>query len=147
MKTFEVSGKDYPLKELKKWIKALRSGTYKQTVGFLQGETGFCCLGVACKELIPKAGLSLELGKLYGKTPECQPFAPFWLNQIDDDFYNKTGSYLVTINDDWELKNKTFNYVADLLEAVYIHGIYDLDPDYEIDTDEYFVRKNLGVKP
>lgn len=38
------------------WIKALRSGRYKQTTSLLRGEvdvngevgTGFCCLGVAC---------------------------------------------------------------------------------------------------
>lgn len=31
-----------------KWIKALRSGKYKQTTGTLKDEVGFCCLGVLC---------------------------------------------------------------------------------------------------
>lgn len=33
----------------KKWVKALRSGKYKQAKGTLNdGEGGFCCLGVLC---------------------------------------------------------------------------------------------------
>lgn len=31
-----------------KWIKALRSGEYKQTTGALRDNEGFCCLGVLC---------------------------------------------------------------------------------------------------
>jgi len=30
------------------WIKALRSGEYKQTSGQLRANDGFCCLGVLC---------------------------------------------------------------------------------------------------
>ena len=32
----------------KKWVAALRSGEYSQTVGALRKDDGFCCLGVAC---------------------------------------------------------------------------------------------------
>ena len=42
----------YTLEEQKQhrqeWIKALRSGDYKQTNGNLRDENGYCCLGVAC---------------------------------------------------------------------------------------------------
>jgi hypothetical protein len=31
-----------------KWVAALRSGEYEQTVGYLQTEHGHCCLGVLC---------------------------------------------------------------------------------------------------
>ena len=31
-----------------KWVAALRSGEYEQTVGHLQTEHGHCCLGVLC---------------------------------------------------------------------------------------------------
>lgn len=35
--------------ELKgKWVKALRSGKYKQGAGYLNSVRGFCCLGVLC---------------------------------------------------------------------------------------------------
>ena len=30
------------------WVKALRSGKYKQTKGKLKDEFGYCCLGVLC---------------------------------------------------------------------------------------------------
>lgn len=42
-----------PKKFKEKWLKALRSGEYKQSTGFLteqyEGESNYCCLGVACK--------------------------------------------------------------------------------------------------
>src|SRR4051812_20251215 len=31
-----------------KWIAALLSGDYEQTIGALRNKRGFCCLGVAC---------------------------------------------------------------------------------------------------
>jgi hypothetical protein len=31
-----------------KWLKALRSGEYKQTKGRLKDSVGYCCLGVLC---------------------------------------------------------------------------------------------------
>lgn len=57
----EVNLVDYgtaTLEEKKKWIEALESGDYEQTVGTLKGEdidgnVGFCCLGVYC-DLIGK---------------------------------------------------------------------------------------------
>lgn len=30
----------------KRWIEALRSGRFKQTIGALRDENGYCCLGV-----------------------------------------------------------------------------------------------------
>lgn len=33
----------------KKWVKALRSGKYKQTKEVLFNGTGYCCLGVLCE--------------------------------------------------------------------------------------------------
>lgn len=31
-----------------RWVAALRSGNYSQTIGFLRNEDGYCCLGVLC---------------------------------------------------------------------------------------------------
>lgn len=31
-----------------KWLEALESGKYEQTIGALRDSKGFCCLGVAC---------------------------------------------------------------------------------------------------
>lgn len=36
-------------KSVKLWLKALRSGLYKQTIYTLRDNNGFCCLGVACE--------------------------------------------------------------------------------------------------
>lgn len=33
----------------KKWVKALRSGKFKQTEGALYNGKAYCCLGVACR--------------------------------------------------------------------------------------------------
>lgn len=34
--------------EKRKWLRALRSGKYKQTEGGLHCSNGYCCLGVLC---------------------------------------------------------------------------------------------------
>lgn len=36
-------------KNVEKWIKALRSGDYKQGRGHLKTKDGYCCIGVACE--------------------------------------------------------------------------------------------------
>lgn len=41
-------------KEIKEqWLKALRSGEYKQTTHTLRDEDGYCCLGVLCDIMAP----------------------------------------------------------------------------------------------
>jgi len=35
----------------KKWVKALRSGKYKQSREMLKNSGGYCCLGVLCEIL------------------------------------------------------------------------------------------------
>ncbi len=52
----------------RKWIAALRSGDYKQTIGTLVEQDGnngykYCCLGVACKVAWSKPLLSDILGQ------------------------------------------------------------------------------------
>ena len=101
------------------WMKALRSREYKQAEGELENEDGFCCLGIACKVL----GFRKDCypnGRLYGVEPECQPMSPTWLERINNDFENRTGSSIVVMND---CKKMTFDEIADTLEAVYIHGV------------------------
>lgn len=41
---------------IKKWIKALRSGKYKQARGALRNRDDFCCLGVACDRFHDETG-------------------------------------------------------------------------------------------
>jgi hypothetical protein len=108
-------------KEIRKWARVLRSGKYKQTTGALQDSTGFCCLGVACDIFIPKRKQkTYPSGHLFGGTPNGQPNAPEWLKQMDDRFITDTEEALTILNDD---QTFTFDEIADVLEAVYIHDV------------------------
>lgn len=40
-----------------KWVAALKSGKYKQGRGQLNGENGYCCLGVLCEVFIAEGGV------------------------------------------------------------------------------------------
>jgi hypothetical protein len=44
---------------IKKWVKALRSGKYKQVKNYLATDKGYCCLGVLCEVAI-KQGIKLK---------------------------------------------------------------------------------------
>ena len=111
------------MREFKKWIMALRSGEYKQTRGRLEDDLGFCCLGLACKILIPEKHLVLNHAEfIFGVYPARQTNAPKWLNEINVDFEVKTSTYLAELND---TKKFTFDEIADCLEAVYVHKVLD----------------------
>ncbi len=120
------------------WVKALRSGEYKQTKGFLKDDEGYCCLGVLC-DVYDKQEVSLgesrwevvpeHKGLLYGEEtvvkghyryqdqPEILPYdVKEWAGLksrspsfVDDTQVNKT---LAVLNDD----GYTFNQIADVIE-------------------------------
>ncbi len=50
-------------KNAKKWIKALRSGKYKQGKQTLKRNDEFCCLGVACEIFKDELDLHIEEAK------------------------------------------------------------------------------------
>lgn len=114
-------------KDIKTWVKALRSGKYSQTKKVLQSEEGYCCLGVACTLFIKPVDQKLK--RIYfnnnesykvvlsGGLPRAQQNAPNWLQTVDTDFYDKTGKWLNNLNDNEDF---TFDEIADVLEAVYI---------------------------
>ena len=118
---------EYQIRQGRKWIKALRSGEFKQTKGILHDIDGFCCLGVACKVLIPehKQKMRIENGKKYlaGAIPshERQPNAPKWLTRISPYFLNNyflNGNLrsLTALNDDAKF---TFPQIADAVEKMF----------------------------
>lgn len=112
-----------PIRQLKKWIAALDSGEYEQTKGCLEDRKGYCCLGVACKVLIPKNKQNLIMDTyLNGSMPDDQDHAPEWLKEISNDFRDKTGNLLDVLNDD---KGYTFTEIATLLELVYVHKMLE----------------------
>jgi hypothetical protein len=120
-----------------KWVEALRSGEFEQGRNAMNNEdNSYCCLGVACKVLIPlnKQKLFAD-GILVGNLP-ChseQPNAPKWLKKVNEDFGALAGRALSDLNDlssftdDGErlLSQFTFDEIAEQLELAYIHGAYD----------------------
>lgn len=103
------------------WVRALRSGKYKQTTGKLaridDKRHGYCCLGVLC-ELAVKAKASA----ITKKTEECifyndeSDFLPFkvrrWAGLRDDRGTLADGSDLSELNDD----NRPFEDIANTIE-------------------------------
>lgn len=59
----------------KKWLAALRSGEFEQTVGCLQDSDGHCCLGVACDILATADELNIDEDndRLHGEDLDSQP--------------------------------------------------------------------------
>lgn len=57
-----------------KWVRALRSGKYKQATGALRNEDGFCCLGVLCD--------------VYDPDKWVQPIPPLDEDEDDDGKWN-----------------------------------------------------------
>lgn len=105
-------------KQFLKWLTALRSGKYSQTIGTLQDERGYCCLGVLCKVVIPKEKQKSYNGQLEGCDPGEQPYSPIWAMLINDDYEkkNKHGNTLISLND---YHNNTFKQIASKLERAY----------------------------
>ena len=106
---------------------------YSQTTGCLQGEkNSYCCLGIACKALIPQNELIFNSYNIIeGITPNSQPKSPKWLRLINKDFKEKTGVTLTRLNDsgisdnDFKYEQFTFSEIATLLELTYIYKILD----------------------
>jgi hypothetical protein len=109
----------------KRWLRALRSGKYKQGTGCLRkrrkGEDFYCCLGVAC-DLAVKTHVigrprfdrnsreyvyrEVKTGSLPNKVRE-------WLGLADDEGFFEGGSSLAKKNDSgWSFKK-----IARLIES------------------------------
>jgi len=58
-----------PPKFKAKWLKALRSGEYKQTNGTLYDNGKHCCLGVACEVVGYNKPVGATIGSQYNKVP------------------------------------------------------------------------------
>lgn len=115
-------------KDVKAWVKALRSGRYKQGKGQLNALGRHCCLGVAC-DIFAKNYQRLSNGNLMGSLPSVNNGAPQWLADMEKDFFEKTnGVALSGLNDDgmgFSFGSLNFDEIADCLEAVYLHKVLD----------------------
>jgi hypothetical protein len=98
---------------LSEWIKALRSGEYKQISGKLGDNNGYCCLGVACEvyrkqfplELVVRGYGDRVYDGFYGELPPVVREA-FGLD-------NEQMGLCMEMNDN---QGKTFSEIADYLE-------------------------------
>lgn len=107
-------------KEFYKWLDALNSGEYKQAKGALQVFDGYCCLGVACKVLIPRELQRTDVsGNILGGNLWTQPNSSEWLRKINEDFKIKEKVYLTELNDSLDL---SFERIASILYRVYVDG-------------------------
>ena len=107
-----------------KWLEALRGGGYKQGIGHLNGEKGFCCLGVltdlAVKEgvgewappegapirtFVPASGEWMECSMAYLASP-----VGLWSGLNRQRVYD-LGLMVKNDSGDWD-----FNRIADLIE-------------------------------
>lgn len=70
----------------KKWLKALKSGKYKQTAGALKHKEGFCCLGVLCE--------------VYNENSKT-PIKPKKIKNQDSYVYNNNHSFPPNIVAEW----------------------------------------------
>jgi len=99
------------------WVDALRSGKYEQTKRRLKGNSGHCCLGVACQEF--KDELDLEEttdGETYSFNGMPQELPSIVKNHLG--LLTANGSVvsyrecLSSMNDN----GKTFDEIADFIE-------------------------------
>lgn len=125
--------------QIRKWVKALRSGKYEQGACVLESpDNKFCCLGVACKiNGLPTKVLRAENGVLALHTaglPDEILSAPKWLQGMNKHFQIKTTHSLAELNDTGAIEAITirritdrlnFDEIADLLEAVYIYKVLE----------------------
>ena len=111
-------------KFIRKWVDALRSGTFKQGREKLRSNRNrYCCLGVAC-ELLPKK-FNIKWVKEKGETlygldlnkseAEYYRLSPEILDYMGFDNFEET--QLIRMNDE---EKKSFAKIADFLETKYL---------------------------
>lgn len=102
----------------KRWLKALRSGDYKQARSVLRtADEGFCCLGVLADVVKDDAGLKLEWSESGEPSIDGS-----WLGlggrisaHVTDVYFPDFGP-LVSRNDGGEVKPQSFAQIANIIE-------------------------------
>ena len=104
---------------IRKWVKALRSGKYKQSVATLKDSRGYCCLGVACAIRANSTRRNDILKFANGYEDEgivsVSEYAGIWL------LPHKDQRKLAAMNDGGgEEAGATFNEIANFIEKKYL---------------------------
>lgn len=104
-----------------KWLKALRSGRYKQTRQKLYDGKGYCCLGVLCRVVGAKsAGLDMfgDRNFYWDGEVETAELPPSLRKHLK--ITPKQMAALITLNDgigEGGVDARTFKQIADHIEA------------------------------
>lgn len=97
----------------KAWIKALRSGKYKQITGRLAKDGGFCCLGVLCEQAV-KAEVIKEYDLNMGRLPKkVQKWAGLSSTMGDYNITNTGDDTDLTVDND--VHKLSFKDIADII--------------------------------
>ena len=102
-------------RNIRKWVKALRSGKFRQGRGALVGKddnrhTTYCCLGVACVVAGEKPKDLVGVGELTERTMA-------WLGLSDGNPEIGEFNYAIWANDS---DKRSFRQIADLIEKRYL---------------------------
>ncbi len=101
-------------KKLKtRWIKALRSGKYKQTTGSLKDCTGFCCLGVLC-DLVDKTNWREGQYGEFSYGTSKTGYMPYRMGILG----RATQKQLAEMNDDQDSFEEIADYIKENVQAV-----------------------------
>lgn len=95
----------------KKWLKALRSGEFRQTRESLKGPIGYCCLGVAASLLSKWRKDEYRNDKCEAATSNGSFLRPIYRNKIG--LSKEAQEKLVALND---TSKKNFKQIADFIE-------------------------------
>lgn len=122
--------KNKKLKRIKAWVKALKSGKYKQTTEQLYDGKGFCCLGVATDLYLKEKGKEWqkETSRCYGvesqftelQTSELTTEIASWYgldSHSPEVNYKGTSRTLMSLNDQTGL---SFKKIAKLIKKTYL---------------------------
>lgn len=88
---------------MQKWVKALRSGKYKQTKSELKDNNGYCCLGVLCEISGKSEFTKSNTGEFsFDEQTSILPASVMHYANIKDSLgrNQKTGKYLCVFNDE-----------------------------------------------
>lgn len=101
----------------KKWLKALRSGEYKQGQENLNKDNAFCCLGVLCDLHAEEVNGKWISGKYLGSSSLLPHIVSEWAGLLDNEdeeaiIYKGKCKYLTSANDN----GYSFKQIANIIE-------------------------------
>ena len=111
----KIWSKEEQKEHRKLWIKALRSGNYKQGYYHLKVADRYCCLGVAC-EVAFSNGFEDD-GLTYNNVFEENSYLPDQIVKYFGLFNNRGSYYKSSLTRDNDSNHLNFSEIADIIES------------------------------